>query len=219
MLSFWNVKIVVFAEYVLDDFVSAEMFIVLNVVINNDELNSLLINNSFCLLNLIELVMQMLNFIFKRFDCIGGFRWWRGGGSDSSGGDIAFVVFWSKCGGYELRVEDSGFPFFNLSTNGMSFEKLSILSLRKCFCFWSFPGPVVCGKDSMMAGWLNGVNLLTLIFTSFVASVTLVFFLFPVLLVGFFGFRSFAGISVYRWSIAICSRWWWHYSFFRVGRS
>ena len=74
MLSFWNVKIVVFVEYALDDFVSAEMFIVLNVVIKNDELNSLLINNSFCLLNLIELVMQMLNFIFKRFDCIGGFR-------------------------------------------------------------------------------------------------------------------------------------------------
>ena len=39
-----------------------------------DELNSLLINNSFCLLNLIELMMQILNFILKRFDCIGGFR-------------------------------------------------------------------------------------------------------------------------------------------------
>ena len=39
-----------------------------------DKVNLLLINNSFCLLNLIELVMQILNFIFKRFDCIGGFR-------------------------------------------------------------------------------------------------------------------------------------------------
>ena len=37
-----------------------------------DKLNSLLINNSSCLLNLIELMMQI--FILKRFDCIGGFR-------------------------------------------------------------------------------------------------------------------------------------------------
>ena len=55
--EFWNVKIVVFAEYALDDFVCAEMFVVLNSVINNDQFNSLLINNSFCLLNLIELAM------------------------------------------------------------------------------------------------------------------------------------------------------------------
>ena len=67
-------KIVVFAEYVLDDFVCAEMFVVFTAVVNNDKLNSLLINNSFYLLNLIELVMQILTFIFKRFDCIGGFR-------------------------------------------------------------------------------------------------------------------------------------------------
>ena len=38
-----------------------------------DKLKSLLINNSSCLLNLIELMMQILNFILKRFDCIGGF--------------------------------------------------------------------------------------------------------------------------------------------------
>ena len=72
--DFWNVKIVVFAEYALDDFVCAEMFVVFTAVVNNDKLNSLLINNSFCLLNLIELMMQILNLIFKRFDCIGGFR-------------------------------------------------------------------------------------------------------------------------------------------------
>ena len=40
----------------------------------HDKLYSLLINNSFCLLNLIELMMQILNFILKRFDFIGGFR-------------------------------------------------------------------------------------------------------------------------------------------------
>ena len=33
--EFWNVKIVVFAEYALDDFVCEEMFIVLSAVINN----------------------------------------------------------------------------------------------------------------------------------------------------------------------------------------
>ena len=38
------------------------------------KLNSLVINNSFCRLNLIELMMQILNFILKRFDCNGGFR-------------------------------------------------------------------------------------------------------------------------------------------------
>ena len=38
-----------------------------------DKLKSLLINNSSCLLNLIELMMQILNFILNRFDCIGGF--------------------------------------------------------------------------------------------------------------------------------------------------
>ena len=67
-------KIVVFAEYALDDFVCAEMFVIFTAVVNNDKLNSMLINNSFCLLNLIELVMQILNLIFKRFDCIGGFH-------------------------------------------------------------------------------------------------------------------------------------------------
>ena len=71
--EFWNVKIVVFAEYAFDDFVCARMFVVFTAVVNNDKLNSMLINNSFCLLNLIELVMQILNLIFKRFDCIGGF--------------------------------------------------------------------------------------------------------------------------------------------------
>ena len=50
------------------------MFVVFTAVVNNNKLNSMLINNSFCLLNLIELVMQILNLIFKRFDCIGGFR-------------------------------------------------------------------------------------------------------------------------------------------------
>ena len=54
------------------------------------------------------------------------------------------------------------------------------------------------GTDSRVAGWLGGVKFLTLIFTSFVASVTLVFFLFPVLLARVFGFRSPAGISVHR---------------------
>ena len=49
------------------------------------------------------------------------------------------------------------------------------------------------GTDSRVAGWF-----VTLIFRSFVASVTLVFFLFPVLLAGFFGFGSSAGISVHR---------------------
>lgn len=33
--EFRNVKIVVFAEYALDDFVCAEMFVVLSAVINN----------------------------------------------------------------------------------------------------------------------------------------------------------------------------------------
>ena len=56
----------------------------------------------------------------------------------------------------------------------------------------------MCGTDSRVAGWLGGVKFLTLIFTLFVASVTLVFILFPVLLVEFFGFRLPAGISVHR---------------------
>ena len=50
----------VFAEYALDDFICAEMFVIFTAVVNNDKLNSLLINNSFCLLNLIELVMHVL---------------------------------------------------------------------------------------------------------------------------------------------------------------
>ena len=54
------------------------------------------------------------------------------------------------------------------------------------------------GTDSRVAGWLGGVKFVTLIFTSFVASVTLMFFLFLVLLTGFFGFRSPAGVSVHR---------------------
>ena len=54
------------------------------------------------------------------------------------------------------------------------------------------------GTDSRVAGWLGGVKFVMLIFTSFVASVTLVFFLFLVLLTGFFGFRSPAGVSVHR---------------------
>ena len=33
--EFWNVKIVVFAEYVLDDFVCADMFVVFTGVVNN----------------------------------------------------------------------------------------------------------------------------------------------------------------------------------------
>ena len=72
--EFWNVRIVVFVEYALDDFVCAEMFVVFTAVVSNDKLNSLLINNSFCLLNLIELMMHILNLTFKRFDCIGEFR-------------------------------------------------------------------------------------------------------------------------------------------------
>ena len=54
------------------------------------------------------------------------------------------------------------------------------------------------GTDSRVAGWLGGVKFVTLIFTLFVASVTLVFFFFLVLLTGFFGFRSPAGVSVHR---------------------
>ena len=56
----------------------------------------------------------------------------------------------------------------------------------------------MCGTDSRLAGWLSGVKFVTLIFTLFVASVMLVFFLFPVLLAGVFGLRSPAGISVHR---------------------
>ena len=33
--EFWNVKIVVFAEYSLDDFVSADMFVVFTAAVNN----------------------------------------------------------------------------------------------------------------------------------------------------------------------------------------
>lgn len=33
--EFWNVKVVVFAEYALNDFVCAEMFVVFAAVVNN----------------------------------------------------------------------------------------------------------------------------------------------------------------------------------------
>ena len=33
--EFWNVKVVVFAEYALDDFVCADMFVVFAAVVNN----------------------------------------------------------------------------------------------------------------------------------------------------------------------------------------
>ena len=37
------------------------------------------------------------------------------------------MVFCPKCGGYGLKVEDSGFLLLNFSTNGVSFEKLPFL--------------------------------------------------------------------------------------------
>ena len=54
------------------------------------------------------------------------------------------------------------------------------------------------GTDSRVAGWLGAVKFVTLIFRLFAASGRLVFFLFPVLLAGFFGYRSSAGVSVHR---------------------
>ena len=33
--EFWNVKVVVFAEYALDDFVAPDMFVVFAAVVNN----------------------------------------------------------------------------------------------------------------------------------------------------------------------------------------
>ena len=54
------------------------------------------------------------------------------------------------------------------------------------------------GTDSRVAEWLGTVKFVTLIFTSFAASGRLVYFLFSVLLAGFFGYRSSAGVSVHR---------------------
>ena len=44
------------------------------------------------------------------------------------------MVFCPKCGGYGLKVADSGFLLLNFSTNRVSFEKLPFLPHIIFFC-------------------------------------------------------------------------------------
>ena len=69
------------------------------------------------------------------------------------------MVFCPKCGGYGLKVEDSGFLLLNFSTNGVSFEKLPFLPHIFFFVFEVFQ---VQQCVVQIAGWLNGWELLSL---------------------------------------------------------